>query len=318
MTMRLRDVIRESLGISEIQFNRLILRSPYSYKVYTIPKRSGGDRTIAQPAKETKFIQNWLIQNIFSRLPIHECVSAYRNGASIKKNASTHKSNSYVTKFDFKDFFTSIKSDDLEAHFSKYLNGSLDALDVKDIVRLSCIKFKGRSDLCLSIGAPSSPVLSNTVMYDFDSAVFAWCVENGITYTRYADDLTFSTCIKGISSNIEPAIRDVVCKLAYPRLTFNNKKTTHLSKKTQRRITGLIINNEGEVSLGRHRKREISSLIHTFSLRILAEPEIYRLQGLLGFAMDVEPMFISRMRAKYTSKLIDEIFQIRKSAQPLN
>ena len=112
--------------------------------------------------------------------------------------------------------------------------------------------------------------------------------------------------------DIEPFISGVAQKLTYPSLSLNNNKTTHLSKKHQRRITGIIINNEGNLSLGRNRKREISALIHKFSLGILPEPEIFRLQGLLGFSKDVEPLFVARMRGKYTSILIDEVLQKRK------
>ncbi|HWY35000.1 MAG TPA: hypothetical protein VNX68_10160, partial [Nitrosopumilaceae archaeon] len=104
------------------QLDRLIQRSPNTYKVYAIRKKSGGKRIIAQPARETKFVQNWLIQNIFSKLPVHECATAYKEGASIKRNATIHKDNSYIAKFDFKNFFSSIKLDDivifLEHHFS--------------------------------------------------------------------------------------------------------------------------------------------------------------------------------------------------------
>lgn len=311
MTDHLRSDLQESLGMSEHLLDRLFQRAPHTYKVYTIPKQSGGQRTIAQPAKETKFIQRWLIQNIFNNLPIHECASAYKVGASIKKNADAHKNHSYVTKLDFKDFFLSITLNDLVKHISKHLGESLGTQDIQDIARISCIRLPGRSNLCLSVGAPSSPVLSNSIMYSFDSEVCAWCVESGITYTRYADDLTFSTCIKGISRNIEPFIRGVSQKLTYPSISLNSKKTTHLSKKYQRRITGLIINNEGNISLGRKRKREISALIHKYTLGILPESEIFRLQGLLGYAKDVEPLFVSRMRGKYTSKLIEEVLQKR-------
>ena len=312
MTDHLRRHLQESLGISDYLLNRLIQRAPHSYKVYTIPKRSGGQRTIAQPAKETKFIQRWLIQNLFNKLPVHECASAYKDGASIKKNATAHKNNSYVTKLDFKDFFPSITSSDLVKHISEHLGHILGTQDIQDIARISCIRLHGRSDLCLSVGAPSSPVLSNTIMYSFDSEVSAWCAQGGITYTRYADDLTFSTSTKRISSEIESFVRGVAQKLTYPSLSLNNNKTTHLSKKHQRRITGIIINNEGNLSLGRNRKREISALIHKFSLGLLPEPEIFRLQGLLGFAKDVEPLFVARMRGKYTSRLIDEVLQKRK------
>jgi retron-type reverse transcriptase len=239
---------------------------------------------------------------------------AYKNGSSIRKNAAVHKDNSYIAKYDFKCFFESIKATDLIMHISKHLEGSFCVEDIKDIARISCIKSAVSKELNLSIGAPSSPMLSNTIMFEFDHAVFTWCEEHGIAYTRYADDLTFSTNSKGVTGNIEPTIREIVRKLEYPRLSFNTHKTTHLSRKHQRRITGLIIDNEGNISLGRERKRKISSLIHRFSLHLLSEDEIYNLQGLLGFAKDAEPLFLNRMRNKYSSELIQEILQKRKPA----
>lgn len=311
MTINLRTLLQESLGINEAQLSRLAQRAPHAYKIYTIPKRSGGTRTIAQPAKETKFIQNWLIENIFEKLPIHECATAYKTGASIKHNATIHKNNNYITKFDFREFFSSIKAIDLAKHIVKYHEESLGVEDIKIITRISCIRLHEGEELCLSIGAPSSPLLSNTIMFDFDNAVSIWCAENGFTYTRYADDLTFSTNLNGVSSLIEPAIRELIQKLEYPTLRLNDKKTTHISKKHQRRVTGIIINNEGNISLGRTRKREISALLHKLSLNLLSESATHRLQGLLGFAKDIEPLFLARMRAKYGAHLINEVLQRR-------
>ncbi len=312
MNGSLRKELQEYFGLSEKQLARLIQRAPYTYKIYSIQKRGGGERVIAQPAKETKYIQHWLIKNIFQELPVHQCSTAYTKGSSIKNNALVHKDNSYISKFDFENFFPSIKFEDLIAHISRHLEENLSKEDIQDIARISCIKYKEQKGLYLSIGAPSSPLLSNTIMFEFDTEVFAWCLDQGISYSRYADDLTFSTNIKGISSNIEPFIKKIIKKLEYPRLAFNTKKTTYLSKKYQRRITGLIINNEGNISIGRERKREISSLIHKFSLNLLPDEELYRLQGLLGFAKDVEPLFLTRMGAKYNSELIDKILQTRK------
>ena len=312
MIQSLSKSIHESLGVSSAQLERIIQRAPNTYKVYEIPKKSGGHRIIAQPAKETKYIQNWLIKNIFTRLPIHASAAAYKEGASIKKNASTHKDNSYIAKFDFKDFFTSIKINDivvlLHLHFSKEYGNE----DIFKMAYISCIKHDMQPELCLSIGSPSSPILSNAVLFEFDSMVQEWCSQIGLTYTRYADDLTFSTNVKHLCRDIEPKIREIVDSLSHPKLTINNKKTIHLSKKFQRRITGLIINNLGEISLGRDRKREISALIHKYSLGVLLPEDTFRLQGLLGFAKDVEPAFIERMNKKYESNLINSIFSLRK------
>lgn len=314
MKLDLKASMIEAYGISEAQLQRLVARSPHAYKVYTIPKKSGGVRTIAQPAKEVKYLQRWLIENLFCKLPVHECATAYKDGASIKINASRHQGNQYIAKFDFKNFFTSIKEKDLFDHLTKHFGEELSEDDVKMVARLSCISVPSRKQLCLSIGAPSSPFLSNSVMYEFDCAINCWCREKKVTYTRYADDLTFSTNEKGLSSEIEPTIRAAIRSIEYPVLYLNNKKTIHLSKRHQRRVTGVVINNEGDLSLGRERKRAISTLIHRFIIGIIADDEIFTLQGLLGFAKDIEPDFLIRMRKKYGYSAIDKILQTRKSS----
>lgn len=308
----LRTIISNELAIPEHLLERIIQRAPYSYKVYSIPKKSTGRRTIAQPAKETKYIQQWLIHNVFNQLPIHDAATAYKLGASIKKNALAHANNNFISKFDFKTFFTSIKEDHLRSHFIRHLSDLLSEDDINDILRVCCIRLHSNEPLCLSIGAPSSPVLSNSIMHGFDLEVTSWCEKNGFIYTRYADDLTFSTNAKETSSKVEPALRNIIRKLEYPLLRFNRKKTIHLSKKNQRRVTGLVLTNEGKVSLGRSRKREISALIHKYSHNSLDEKEIFRLQGLLAFAKDVEPLFISRMRKKYGHIIIETLLKKRK------
>lgn len=300
------------LGISEPALERLIKKAPHAYKTYTIAKKSGGRRVIAQPAKQVKYLQYWLIENIFNHLPVHSCATAYKTGSSIKTNAKAHTKNKYIAKFDFKDFFTSIKEDDIKHHLSKHFKDKLSEQDINDIARLSCIKQKEGLPLCLSIGAPSSPILSNSTLYEFDCLVSEWCKGNKIRYTRYADDLTFSTSEKELTGKIEDVLRDIVRALDYPSLRFNNKKTLHISKKHQRRITGIILDNQGNLSLGRKRKREISSLIHRYTLNQLSVDQVLYLQGLLGFAKDVEPIFIVRMNRKYGSDVVSSIFKERK------
>ena len=312
MTRRLVQKLHQDLGLSEAQVMRLIVRSPHTYKVYTIPKKTGGNRTIAQPAKETKAIQNWLIENVFNTLPIHASATAYKKGASIKNNAIAHAENAYLSKFDFKDFFTSIKAKDLQMHFMQHISNDYSSEDIAFISRVSCIHLKGASELCLSIGSPSSPLLSNSVMYDFDERINFWCESQNIVYTRYADDLTLSSNEPNTSKNIERELRSAIKDSSYPRLRVNNKKTIHLSKKNRRLVTGIFINNEGSISLGRDRKRLISALIHKFTIQQL-DPNLYpKLQGLLGFALDVEPLFFNSMKNKYGAGVIDNIMRIRK------
>lgn len=312
MMGELPQILRDVFGLNEAQVERLMARSPHTYKIYSIRKKSGGLRTIAQPARETKYIQHWLMQTELTKLPIHECASAYKVGASIKVNAQAHAHNEYISKFDFENFFSSIKECDIKSHLLKWLGTNISAADIGKIARLVCLSPKDGTGLCLSIGAPSSPLLSNSVMYEFDLKMSEWCKSQGLIYTRYADDLTFSTNTKDICLQIEPAIRQTLQNLDYPRLQINEKKTIHLSKKNQRKITGIVINNNNQLSLGRERKRFISSLIHQFSVKTLPAEALFHLQGLLGFAKDVEPAFIYRMQSKYGAKTIEDIFNVRK------
>lgn len=309
------DILKQlhaAYGFGHLHLEELIRRAPYTYKIFTVPKKTGGVRIIAQPAKETKTVQRWIVSNILANLPIHDCATAYEQGCSIKKNAFLHSRNSYLVKLDLKNFFNSIKFEDVRQLLTDRLPDLLDEADIERIAQVCCVKMPGEFGLCLSVGAPSSPLLSNSIMFEFDCIVDQWCRTSKITYSRYADDLTFSTNEKGISSSIQPFVEQTLAKLQYPRLKINHKKSIHSSRKFQRRVTGLVIANNNTISLGRERKREISALVHKFGNGQLSDDETYRLQGLLGLAHDVEPAFVTRMAAKYSSKTLSEIFAVRK------
>jgi len=81
------------------QLIHLIQSAPHRYKVYQIPKKSGaGMRTIAQPAKEVKILQYWVIENYFSLLPIHKAATAYVKDKNIRDNCEPHIKNPYFLK----------------------------------------------------------------------------------------------------------------------------------------------------------------------------------------------------------------------------
>lgn len=305
---KLLDKLLSDLALSMDQFLRIAVRAPRTYKKFTIAKKNGQRRNIAQPARETKYVQNWLINNLFSRLPVHGCATAYVKGASIKNNAAAHAGMPYVVKLDFKNFFPSITVGDIETHLSRCC-ADLSGYELKCFSMLSC--FVDEDRYCLSVGSPASPVLSNSILFQFDTLVHEWAVSNGFIYTRYADDLTFSTSVRGASSLVLPKVLSLLEGLEYPRITLNDKKTIHLSKKCSRRVTGLVITNDGKVSIGRERKREISSMVHKHLLGILSVEDLPRLQGLLGFAQDVEPLFLSRLRAKYGSHALRTLLAMR-------
>ena len=114
----------------------------------------------------------------------------------------------------------------------------------------------------LSIGAPSSPLVSNFFMYQFDCVLSKLCIEREIIYTRYADDLTFSTKHKDVLFVLPQLVKENLNDLFGNAIRINRKKTKFSSKAHNRHVTGITINNDGKISLGRERKRYIKHLVH--------------------------------------------------------
>ena len=283
------------------RLNRVINNAPLRYKEYNIPKRSKkGYRTIAQPAKEVKVLQQWVVQNILKKFEVHSSAKAYREGINILSNALPHSSSSYMIKIDFKNFFYSIKANDFMSFLKSKKNNIYSEEDIKRLIMILFYR-KGNDDLCLSIGAPSSPLLSNIIMYGFDEIVNNYCVEKDIIYTRYSDDITFSMNESSLRYDVYNKVCNVLSDMIYPKLELNKDKTIVSSKANKRIVTGLVLKNDGGVSIGRDKKRLIRSQIYRLSKGILDEGEINGLRGMIAYVKSVEPEFVDKMRKKYGS-----------------
>lgn len=293
-------------GIEMSLVERIIRTAPIRYKTYQIPKRSGGNRTISQPAREVKLLQRALIDVLLRKLPMHEAATAYREGMSIKDNALRHVGTGPILKMDFKDFFPSIKPHDW-AKYCKETGAIRDALDVQLTSLLMFQRPKGSSTLRLAIGAPSSPFVSNALLFEFDTRISEAVARDHVIYTRYADDLTFSAPRTGHLVNVEKMVRSTLKGLDYPQLAVNNEKTTRVTRKYGRRVTGLTLTNDGKVSVGHARKRLLHATVHRASQDKLDSTELGLLKGMLGFVNSVEPQFIEKLRERYGSALIGRI-----------
>ncbi|RQU41566.1 RNA-directed DNA polymerase [Burkholderia cenocepacia] len=285
------------LGMLPGQLANIIKTAPLRYKVFTIPKRDGTRRTIAQPAREVKAIQRWLINELRPQLPIHDAVMAYEPGTSIKKNAEMHLRSQFILKMDFSNFFPSISAEALRLHLELHCGNRYSLADRHSIVRACTWAPERAPTLQLCIGAPSSPLLSNSVMYEFDCAIAQKAKSEGVTYTRYADDITFSATERGILAPYFIFVKEMLQQLAYPKITINERKTVHASRAGRRVVTGLILTPDGKISVGRDRKRLARSMFHRRALGLLSADESIELDGLLAFIDSVEPGFSDRLRA---------------------
>lgn len=300
MTTRLIADLSGRTGLSRSDVERIVASAPHRYKTYEIPKRSGrGSRTIAQPSREVKGLQRIALGRLVAALPVHDAAHGYVKGRGIKTNAQMHKDGAYQLKIDFLNFFPSIKPHDLSAHIAKYAPHEFDDQELGQLATLFFWNPKGNGGLRLSIGSPASPFLSNTIMYDVDVSISNLASDAGVTYTRYADDLTFSTTEPHPLHGFVERVRERCSALAYPALRINRAKTVFASKKGRRVVTGLVVTNSGAISLGRVRKRWIRTMVHKRANNQLDPDEMLRLEGYLSFANDVEPGFVVGLHRKY-------------------
>lgn len=302
MVSLLRSLAIET-GLSELVVQRIMQSAPIRYKQYYIDKRTGGKRLISQPASEVKLLQRAFVELYLSKLPVHAAAMAYRPHLSILNNASAHAGSGSILKMDFKDFFPSIRKANwmtycaefsiLENHAERELSASL-------LFQRS----KGISGMRLAIGAPSSPALSNVLMFQFDEIVSSAVADHDVVYTRYADDLTFSADRSWNLVDVEKIVKKALREIAYPRLQLHPDKTTHVTKKYSRCVTGLILANDGRVTVGKRRKRELHAATHAASQGRLHDHELQRLAGMLAFVQSVEPAFIRVLERRYGSETI--------------
>lgn len=297
--------IAKETGVRPREIEALINTASRRYKTYTIPKRTGGTRKINHPAPVIKFLQRWIVRNYIVHLPVHQNVMSYREGVSVFKNAEMHVSQNYLLKMDFEKFFPSIKADDILklvwANIERPAFVGLTRDDVEIIAKITC------RDGELTIGAPSSPAISNAILYVFDEYISKECAKRNVFYSRYADDISFSTNEPNVLSEIKLIVKKALEDQKSPRLFINDDKTVFTSKKRSRVVTGLVLTSEEKISIGRVKKREIRTLCFKFASGNLPPESLSYLRGYLSFVSSVEPKFIDSLRKKFGAEVMQRI-----------
>lgn len=298
--------IARSAGLDANFLARIAKTASHQYKTYSIPKKTGGMRVIAHPSKELKFLQRWLVDNLFTHLPVHDSVYSYRDGVGIRDHALVHARQNYLLRVDFSNFFPSIKASDIARLLNENRERFPFRLNNQDIEIVCAIVCKNGQ---LTIGAPSSPILSNAVLYSVDKYWTTRCKRNDIAYSRYADDLYFSTREPNVLKGMFAEFQKYLGNLESPRLQINRDKTVFTSRKRKRHVTGLVLSSENKVSLGRNKKRWVRSLVYKFKNGQLSDEQTSYLRGYLAFAKEVEPSFYRALETKYGKDLLSAIYQ---------
>ena len=291
---------------SEKELVVLIATAPTRYKDHYISKRNGrGKRLISQPTKEIKFLQRLLVKYELADLPMHEAAMAYRKGISTKQHATQHASSRYLLKLDFRDFFLSLHESALDYRLAQDTHFS--HAERWMVCNILCRRVPKTAIQRLSIGAPSSPFISNYLLHEFDTKLTAFCRSQGVRYTRYADDLALSTSNPHTLDLVKDEVLRILQELAYLGLSLNAEKTINVSRKKRRTLVGLTLSNSGDVSVGREEKRRLRAVFHSFSKGMLPPDEIGRLRGKLAYLFGIDPEFVTSLCKRYGVTNIGDI-----------
>lgn len=228
------------------------------YRQFYIPKKSGGARVISAPHPLLKRVQYVVAEELTGLYAPDACVMGFVPGKSVADNARVHAGRKYVFNADLKDFFPSIGMGRVIRALMQPDFGCSEDL-AKDIAGICCMLDPATHRCVLPQGAPSSPILSNIACQGLDRKLGMLARRNNARYTRYADDITFSSNFDIFSegSLFRKAFEDTVKSEGF-RLNANK---TRVQPGTERQeVTGITVNKEPNVS--KDYIRELRMLIH--------------------------------------------------------
>ncbi len=235
------------LGVKHQKMFRYIKDIKNLYHECEIPKANGTVRRLNVPCLRLRNIQRRIAGTILSQLPTSNYAKAYRLGVSLKSNAQPHVGKKYILKMDITDFFGSISFDQV---YSAAFNTRNFPKNIGVMLTTLCCY-----DGYLPQGAPTSPALSNLVLKNFDNCIGSWCEQRGISYTRYCDDMTFSS-----DKPLYVCFEKVSRMLQEMGFTVNAKKTKFITAKNRMSVTGLTVNEK--VSVSKEYKRNLRQEIY--------------------------------------------------------
>lgn len=250
---------------------------PKHYHIWRIPKSNGGVRQIEEPHEWLKQEQEKLHHSKLKHIPVSDHAHAFVEGRGPITNAKVHAGNPHFMQFDIKDFFP--KTTKPMLIYGLYMCGfSVEEAD--EIAQICC--FGNR----LPQGGPTSPVLANIACKRLDLRLAGLAEKWGATYSRYADDLTFSF---DHGKDIYPLRFPVERIINEEGYRLRRDKTRILRPGMQRRATGIICHEDGTVAVPRKFRRRLRAKIHQFKLGINDTDTYEQLVGMAAWVYGADP-----------------------------
>ncbi len=261
-----REDIAQLLDVTDykLRYHLYISASNQRYKVFNIPKKSGRNRIISAPRSAIKILQqklNQVLHSVYeSKAPVH----GFTLKKSVVTNASMHLRQRYILNLDLEDFFPSINFGRVRGLFLSAPYNCKPAVATV-LAQICC------HNNSLPQGAPTSPIISNMICAQMDSQLRRLAQKHRCIYTRYADDITFSTSLsrfpQSLAYNYDQFGQLIIGKEMKQIIEDNGFKINLNKVRLQTRshsqeVTGIIVNSKLNVS--RRYVRQIRAMLHAW------------------------------------------------------
>ncbi len=296
-----------------LAFHAEAVEKPH-YAYFEIPKRSGGTRLLAAPQPKLARAQQWILHNVLEKLETEEPAHGFIKGRSTMSCALPHVGKDLVVNVDLKDFFPTITISRVRGVFQRL--GYSPA--VATVLALLCtepprapVDFDGKrlyaavGPRALPQGACTSPALSNQVAKKLDRRLAGMAKKHGWTYTRYADDLTFSADdrTRADAPILLARVRHIVEEESF---AINPKKGRVQRAAARQSVTGIVVNDRPGVP--REEVRRLRAILHAAGKTGLAAQNregvprfTEHVRGRLAYLHMVDPEKAAPMLAAFES-----------------
>lgn len=297
-----RDDLAALLGYSPSSLSYIVYKiAPAAkYTTFTIAKKGGGSRKIDAPIPKLKTLQRKLANILYECLEEIETADgrknrlshAFRPDQSIITNARAHRASRFVLNLDLEDFFATLNFGRVRGFFMKNKNFLLAEPVATVIAQIACHEGK------LPQGSPCSPILSELLTHFLDMRLIRIARRNGCTYTRYADDLTFSSNQRTFPAALAVSdgkgwklANELTSRIADAGFVINVSKTRMQLRASRQTVTGLTVNRK--VNVPQYNYKLARAMTHAFlstgkfTLDGTIDTSVRRLEGLINYIYNI-------------------------------
>lgn len=284
------------------------------YVRFQVPKKSGGMRELSAPHHDLAATQQWILMHILEKIPTHDAAHGFVPARGTMTNATPHLNRATVINLDLKDFFPSITFPRVKGIFQE-LGYSPAVATILALLCTECprrkVEYNGKTYhvaaglRALPQGACTSPALSNLLARRLDSRLNGIAKKLQFTYTRYADDLTFSGSKEAAAKTgyLLARVRHIV---ADEKLTVNEDKTRVQKPNSRQSVTGIVVNQRPNVP--RRVRRRLRAILHHARKEGLAKQNRQNhknfagwLSGIIAYTQMVSPEIGKRFRDTFAT-----------------